>query len=218
MPQIGYPFIAYRFGNRARQRLVRDQQPPAWRDAVGLVVETVRKHLGQISHCRRAEQLRVKSGYTIGAVRADDCEIRHADVLAGAFFDHARACNPAFVTGESCSNAIEQAAVDLVNDFELTREHMFKPFHRPFLQCFGQQRVVRISEGPHCDIPRLVPSQVCFIQQNSHQLGDRQRRVRIVELDGNFLLEDPPVGVAAPEAPDEIGKRAGNEKILLHEA
>ena len=44
------------------------------------------------------------------------------------------------------------------------------------------------------------------------------RRVRIVELDGDFLGERAPVGVGLPEAAHEIGQRASNEKVLLHEA
>ena len=42
--------------------------------------------------------------------------------------------------------------------------------------------------------------------------------MRIVELDGDLLGERAPIGVAAPETPDQIGQRAGDEEILLHEA
>ena len=44
------------------------------------------------------------------------------------------------------------------------------------------------------------------------------RRVGIVELDGDFLGKRAPVGVAAAEAPHEVGQRAGHQEILLHEA
>ena len=63
-----------------------------------------------------------------------------------------------------------------------------------------------------------VPSEVRFIQQNPHQLGNGHRRMRVVELDGDLLGQRAPIGVAAAEAPHEIGQRAGDEKILLHEA
>ena len=48
--------------------------------------------------------------------------------------------------------------------------------------------------------------------------GTAMRRVRVVELDGDLLGQRAPVGVAAPEAPHEVGQRAGDEEILLHEA
>ena len=68
------------------------------------------------------------------------------------------------------------------------------------------------------EVPGLIPSEVRVVEQNPHQLGDRQRRVRVVELDGDFFGKRVPIGVAAPEAPHEIGQRAGHQKIFLHEA
>ena len=44
------------------------------------------------------------------------------------------------------------------------------------------------------------------------------RRMRIVELDRDLVGKRAPVGVAAPEAPHDIGQRAGDEEILLHKA
>src|SRR5207244_11295132 len=42
--------------------------------------------------------------------------------------------------------------------------------------------------------------------------------MRVIELDGDFFRKRRPIGVAPPEAPYEIGQRAGDEKILLHES
>jgi hypothetical protein len=42
--------------------------------------------------------------------------------------------------------------------------------------------------------------------------------MRIVELDGDFFRKRAPLSVAMVEAPHEIGQRASDEKILLHEA
>ncbi len=68
------------------------------------------------------------------------------------------------------------------------------------------------------ELPGLVPAEVRFIQQDAHQLRHGHRRVGVVELDGDFLGKRAPVIVAAAEAPDEIGQRTGNEKVLLYEA
>src|SRR5215475_15047667 len=67
-------------------------------------------------------------------------------------------------------------------------------------------------------MPSLIPSQVRVVEQNPHQLGDRHRRVRIVKLYGNFLGEQTPVGIVTVKAAHEIGERAGDEKVFLHEA
>ena len=76
--------------------------------------------------------------------------------------------------------------------------------------------MIGVRQSLLCKIPSLVPTEVRFVEQNPHQLRNRHRRVRIVELDGDFLGKRAPVGVALPEAPHEIGQRAGDEKILLH--
>jgi len=56
------------------------------------------------------------------------------------------------------------------------------------------------------------------VEQNPHQLRYRHRRVGIVQLDGDLFWKHAPIGVAAPETPYEIGQRAGDQKIFLHEA
>ena len=42
--------------------------------------------------------------------------------------------------------------------------------------------------------------------------------MRVVELNRDLVGERAPIGIAAAEAPDEIGQRAGDQEILLHEA
>ena len=48
------------------------------------------------------------------------------------------------IARKTISNIIQESAVDFVNDFEVTWQKYFEPFNRPFLQCFRQQRMVRI--------------------------------------------------------------------------
>ena len=64
----------------------------------------------------------------------------------------------------------------------------------------------------------MIPTQVGLVEQNPQELGNGQRRVRIVELDGDFLGKCVPIVMGAPETPQEIGDRRGHEEILLHEA
>ena len=126
--------------------------------------------------------------------------------------------NPSLVAGETGSDLIKQAAIDLKDDLQMTRQHDLEPCERPFLKRFGQKCVIGVRQGLLREVPGLVPTEVCFVEQNPHQLRDRHRRVRIVELDGDFIGKRAPVGVGLPEAAHEIGQRAGNEKIFLHKA
>ena len=114
LSEVGDPAVADGFGDRAGQGGVRQQQPAPRRDAIGFVAEALGKHLGQILDCRRAQQLGVNRGHAVGAVRADDRQVRHADVLRRPFLDQAHARDAALVAGEAGPDGIEQAAVDLV--------------------------------------------------------------------------------------------------------
>src|SRR6516165_653318 len=75
--------------------------------------------------------------------------------------------------------------------------------------------MVRIPKSFLRKLPSFVPSEVCFVQQNSHQLRNRQRWMSIVELDGDFSGKVSPVTIARVKAPDQIGQRTGNKEILL---
>src|SRR5215471_21572231 len=78
--------------------------------------------------------------------------------------------------------------------------------------------MVRICQSLSGEVPSLIPSEARFVKQNPHQLRNGHGRVRIVELDGDFLGKRVPVSIALPEAPHEIGQRACDQKIFLHKA
>ena len=171
LAEVGDPAVADGLGDRAGQRRVGQQQPAPRRDAVGLVAEPLGKHLGQILDRRRAQQLGVDRGHAVGAVRADDGQVGHADVLARAFLDQAHARDAALVAGEAGPHVIEQAAVDLVDDLQVTRQQHLEPGDRPLLQRLRQQRVVGVGQRPLRQVPGLVPAEVRLVEQNAHQLG-----------------------------------------------
>ena len=120
--------------------------------------------------------------------------------------------------GKRRANVIEEASVDLEDDLQVTWQQELEPRDRPLFERLGQQRVVRVRERPLGEVPGLIPSEMRLVEQDPHQLGDGDGRVRIVELDGRPLGKRAPVGIAAAEASDEIGERAGDEKVLLDEA
>ena len=60
-------------------------------------------------------------------MRADDGQVGHANLALGAFLDEAHALNPSFIAGKARSDFIEQAAVDLEDDLQMTRQHHLEP-------------------------------------------------------------------------------------------
>ena len=63
----------------------------------------------------------------------------------------------------------------------------------------------------------MIPFHPLVVEQDPHQLGNRQGRMRVVQVDGHLVRERLDVRVADLEAPDDILQRAGHEEILLLE-
>ena len=57
-----------------------------------------------------------------------------------------------------------------------------------------------------------------MVDQNPHQLRHRHRRMCVVELYRYLLRKGAPIGIVVPEPSHNIGKRAGDQKVLLHKA
>src|SRR6266404_3540101 len=103
-------------------------------------------------------------GYAIGAVRSDNRQVRHSDEPGRDLLDEADAGDSLFFVRKADTNGVEQAAVDFENDFQMSRQQHLEPFDWPFLQGFGQKRVVRVGKGPTRYVPRLIPAQARFVE------------------------------------------------------
>ena len=112
---------------------------------------------------------------------------------------------------------MQEAAVDLVDDFEVARDEELEQLDRPLLECFGKQGVVGVGKGAHGQLPGFVPTEPRFIKKDSHQLGDRHRRVGVVELDRHLVRQFLPAVAALPEPANDIAQRTGDQEVLLQE-
>ena len=81
----------------------------------------------------------------------------------------------------------QKVVINVVDDVHVTREHVLKQRQGPLLQRLRQQRVVRIRERVPRDLPCSLPFQAVLIDQQAHQFGNGQRRMRIVHLNCNLL-------------------------------
>ena len=61
-------------------------------------------------------------------------------------------------------------------------------------------------------------SQRILVDQQPHQLGDRDRRMGVVELHGEFLVEAAQRELLGAQDAHHVLQRAGDEEILLLEA
>ena len=77
--------------------------------------------------------------------------------------------------------------------------------------------MVGVGEHTVADVPGLVPLESFLIDEDSHQLGDGDGRMGIVQLDGNLVSELAEViAVCALVAAENIAYGAGAEEVLLY--
>ena len=111
------------------------------------------------------------------------------DPLLAFLADDRHASRTGVITGKACPDFVEEAPVNLVNDFQVARQHLAEHRQRPRLERLRQKRMVGVAEGSHGDPPRRLPVDVAIVHQQTHQLGDGDRRMRVVELNGEALRE-----------------------------
>ena len=100
----------------------------------------------------------------------------------------------------------------------MARQEVLEPLHRPFLERFRQQRVVRVSERALRESPGVGPAQFRLVQQQPHQFRHRDGGMRVVELNGGLVGQRGPIIACGAEATDEVGQRAGDEKVFLEKS
>src|SRR5262249_58235569 len=125
--EVGDPPIADRAGNDIREIWVREQKPTSGRDTVGFVVEALRENARQILDRGFAQQIGMDRRDTVGTMRSDNREVRHTNLAAAGFVDETDALNQVLVAGDAEADRVEQAAIDLVDDLEVSRQRLLKP-------------------------------------------------------------------------------------------
>ncbi len=112
----------------------------------------------------------------------------------------------------------QEALVDLVDDLYVTRQDGLEELHRPGLQRFRHQGVVGVGEDARGDVPGLVPVEAFLIHHDTHQFGDGDGRMGVVQLDRHLVGQGIEGIVKLAVAVEDVGERGGDEEILLLEA
>ncbi len=192
--QIAEPAIPDTVGDEPRKgRIAHGDEAPR-RDAVGYVEELLRPQLGKVTQDRLPEQIGMQSGNAVDMMAADGREICHAHEALAIFIDKRHARDTCVIAGIPGADLVQETAVDFKNDFQMARQKLSEERHGPFLQRLRQQRVIGVGEGVLRDVPGGVPVELVFINEQSHQLRHGQRRVRVVQLHGPFLVKRSPAG------------------------
>jgi hypothetical protein len=144
---------------------------------------------GKIPQHGLPEQGGMQGGYAIDGMAADGREVRHAQQLVAALVDQRHPRHTRLVIGVALTEIVEKPAVDLIDDFERAWQQAPEERQTPGLERFRQERVVRIGQCAPGDVPSLVPRHLPLVDQEPHQLGDRDRRMGIVQLRREHVRE-----------------------------
>ena len=213
--QVDHPrLVADDVGDDVRERRVALAQPAARRHAVGDVDELLGPDLEEVPEDVGLDDLGVDLGDAVDLVRADDGEVRHADALLRALLDDGEPRD--LVAGEPLARErLEEARVDLEDDLHVAREEVGHHVDGPRLERLGQDGVVRERERLGDEAPRGVPVEPLLVDEDVHQLRDRDVRVRVVQLDAGGLREVLPRARGLLEAADDVLDGRGREEVLL---
>ncbi len=157
-------------------------------------------------------------GDTVDRVAADHRQIGHAHIPFAVFVDDRQAGDFSVVARKLQANLLQEAAVDLVDDLDVARQHSGEQGQRPLFQGLGQQGVVGVGERLFGDLPGLLPRHRVLVDQLPHQFGDGDGRVGVVQLDAEHFMEAFQRQALAFAQAQHVLDRAGHEEILLLQA
>ena len=100
----------------------------------------------------------------------------------------------------------------------MARQDAAEDLERPALQGLRQQRVVGIRKRLASHAPRVDPRHGVLIDQQAHELRNRDRRMGVVQLHRKLFVELGDRQFLRAQDAEHVLQRAGDEEILLFEA
>ncbi len=134
-----------------------------------------------------------------------------------ALRDDRHPAQPGLVAGVGLAHVVEEVVVDPVDDLEVPRQQPPEHLDRPHLERLGQQRVTRVGEALLRHGPGIGPVEALLVDEDPHELRDRDDGVGVVELEDDPVGELVQVEVLRQHLVDEVVQRAGHEEVLLLE-
>src|SRR5262245_3799510 len=125
----------------------------------------------------------------VGTVRANDSEMGHTHLARRFILDKTHAADYLFVSRIAVSDIVEEATIDLVNNFQMAWNERLEQLDGPFLQRLGKQRMIGVSQRALGKIPGLIPAELGLVEQYPHQFRDCEGRVSVVELDRRVIRQ-----------------------------
>ena len=212
--KIRDPLVPDMIRHPVREKLITVQKEPALRDSIRLVVELLRHHFVEILQRLLLQDLRVQLCDAIDRVARNNRQVRHPHL---SIVDDSHLCDLVLVARVPLLHLRDEAAVDLLDDLINTWKESREQLDWPLLKRLRHDGVVCVGDCLRGDLPRLIPAQAFLIEKNAHQLGDSDRWMRIVHLEGCLLIELVDVAVLSLVLRNRLLDGRGDKEILLLE-
>ena len=187
-------------------------QPAAVVDAVGHVLELVGGlQIGVVEHVA-LQDVRVQGGNAVDGLAGGHAQVGHADLAAP---DDGHIGDLAGVIAVALLQLGLIAGSDLLQDDPDAGQQLGDQILGPALQSLSQDGVVGVAHGVGDDVPGVFPGVALLVHQDTHQLGDDQSGMGIVDLDGVLLVEVAQGAVLSAVLAHDGLHGGGDKEVLL---
>ena len=184
------------------------------RDAVCHIGEAVGIHIAEIPEHGVLQDFAVQLGNAVDRVRADDREVGHANLRA---VDDRHPADLFPVALPEPPRLRAEALVDLVDDGVDAGQLDAEKVLVPALKRLGHHGVVGVGHRADRDVPRLFPRELMLVDQHAHQLGNHERGMRVVDVNGDLVGQVVKGFILRKMVVENILQRRTDEEILLRQ-
>ena len=162
----------------------------------------------------RSEYLAVQGGNAVYLIARGEAEVCHVHLSVADYEVSA----DLLAVAEAGDEVVAPAAVYLAQYLPHARQKRLHELLRPFFERLAHDGVVRVRDRCAHRAPRLVPAETVLVHHDAHELGDDQRGVGVVYLNGVVLCKALDVAEALHVGLYYRLRRCRQEEILLLEA
>ena len=157
-------------------------------------------------------------GHAVDFMADDNRQPRHTHPAPIGFINDRGTAEQRGIVGILLLQRLEEVIVNLENNLQMARQDFPQHIDRPGLQRFAHQRMVGIGEDLTGHLEGFIPAKFVLIDQQTHQLRDRQHRVGVIEVNGDFRRQIVVGAVQLVVAAEDILYRRRDQEILLTQA
>ena len=171
-------------GNQGREFRIGLTQPASQRNTVGYIAEFARAQMVLVGKHALFEDVRMQRRNAVDREGTHNGEVCHAHLPVR----HNRQFRDALkVPGKVVPELFAVAFIDFADNHHHARHMRLHQVGRPAFQRLRHDGMVRIGNRLRNDVPRSIPAHALLIHEDTHQFRDRQRGMRVVDVQDIFL-------------------------------